>query len=70
MKTKQALNLKITVDSGEIYEVDSVKYLGILRINFWPPFNVSKLQSKLSLSTKILSKTKYCTVHMTEYFFC
>ena len=59
-KTRQAPNLKITIDSCQISAVESVKYLGIYldnKLTFGP--HISYLQSKLSCLIGIISKIKY-----------
>ena len=60
-KTRQhAPNLKITIDSGQISVVESVKYLGIYldnKLTFGP--HISHLEPKLSRSIGTISKIKY-----------
>ena len=60
-KTRQeAPNLEITIDSCQIFVVESVKYLGIYldnKLTFGP--HIFYLQSKLSRSIGIISKIKY-----------
>ena len=57
---QQAPNLEITIDSCQIFVVESVKYLGIYldnKLTFGP--YIAYLQSKLSRSIGIISKIKY-----------
>ena len=57
---QQAPNLEITIDSCQIFVVESVKYLGIYldnKLTFGP--HISYSQSKLSRLIGIISKIKY-----------
>ena len=66
---QQAPNVEITLDSCQIFVVESVKFLGIYldnKLTFGP--HISYLQSKLSRSFGILSKIKH--YGLIEYFFC
>ena len=72
IKTRQqAPNLKMTFDSCDNLVVDSVKYLCVY-LNYKLPFapHISHLQSKLYRSIGIISKIKYSTMFLTEYFSC